>query len=118
MSGGEDDYLRRQLPNGTQVPGRSVSSYGLQCARKAGIAETVISRARDVTAMLQVGDKVTPLATTANSTCNDAMVGSKKAVNASVEVASALLRCEDWGAASDVQLAEMLSLLAREIAVQ
>lgn len=58
---GPDEYDDNVVPLFQLVPGRSLSSYGLACAARAGLARPVIDRAHEITTLWSKRAPIAPL---------------------------------------------------------
>jgi DNA mismatch repair ATPase MutS len=87
----DDDFTETITPLFKLVPGRAAKSYGIACARMAGVPDCILSRAGAVTRALEAGDSV-PCAHAANSVA----AGYTRAMEAQVACADVIMSVEDW----------------------
>lgn len=89
------------------VPGRAAKSYGIACARLAGVPEGVLARAGAVTAALESGAPVPlpPLPAGDAAASFRRMFG---AMESQAFCADAIMSVEDWRAADPAQLRVLL----------
>lgn len=89
------------------VPGRAAKSYGIACARLAGVPEGVLKRAGAVTTALESGVPV-PLPSLPSGDAAASFHRMFRAMESQAFCADAIMSVEDWGAASPAQLRVLL----------
>ena len=102
----DPEYLDIVTPLFRLVPGRAAKSYGLACARMAGMPEGVLARAAAVTSALESGSPVPLPALSGPAAVNFRRMFA--AMESQAFCADAIMSVKDWCTADPAQLRVLL----------
>jgi DNA mismatch repair ATPase MutS len=91
----EDEYTETVTPLFRLIPGRAAKSYGLACARMAGVLESVLVRAGVVTRALEVGQQV-PVSRSSSEHPDSGFLGMTRRAEHQVACADMIMSVVNW----------------------